>query len=295
MSTRRPVIISCALTGAGESFRKSPAVPITPAQIADQAIAAAQAGAAIVHVHVRDPATGLPSSRIELYAEVVERIRNAHTGVLINLTTGPGTMVDVSPTAPLTFGPIPHEPLMAPAERVAHVLALRPDICSLDVATMNMGEYAFVNVSKHLRAMAALIRSAGVLPELEVFDLGHVRLASHLIAQGDLELPGYFQLCMGVTWGAPATPEALALMRSLLPDGATWSAFGVGREQFPMVAAAATLGGNVRVGLEDNLYLEPGRLAQNNAELVAKAARIVRDLGFEVATPQDALSSLKPH
>jgi len=181
---------------------------------------------------------------------------------------------------------------MTPHERVAHVVKLKPDICSLDVATMNFGEAAFVNPPNHLREMAAEIAASGVTMELEVFDLGHARLASHLIATGAIPKSAYFQLCMSVPWGAPATPGVVAEMQRLLPPGAHWSAFGIGPDQFPMVAIAAILGGHVRVGLEDNLYLAPGRLARDNAELVAKAARIIGDLGYEVATPAQSRATL---
>ena len=293
MHKRPPVIISCALTGAGDTRAKNPAVPATPAEIANQAIDAARAGAAVVHVHVRDPLTGRSSTKLEYYADVVERIRGAGVDVLINLTTGPGTMLEVPLDAPFRVQPIAGAELITPRERVAHVLALKPDICSLDVATMNFGEAAFLNPANHLREMAALIRGAGVTIELEVFDLGHVRLASHLIATGAIpKAAAYFQLCLSVPWGAPATPAVVAEMQRLLPEGATWSAFGIGPDQFPMVAIAAISGGHVRVGLEDNLYVAPGRLAKDNAELVAKAARIVDDLGYEVATVAQARARL---
>lgn len=292
MSKRTPVIISCALTGAGDTRPKNPAVPATPVEIATQAIDAARAGAAIVHIHVRDPQTCRASTKLAYYAEVVERIRSSKVDVLINLTTGPGAMAYVPADAPFRVNPIPDEALLTPEERVAHVLALRPDICSLDVATMNFGEYAFVNPANHLRTMSQLIQSCGVTMELEVFDLGHVRLASHLVATGAIPSSAYFQLCLSVPWGAPATPTVVGEMQRLLPPGAHWSAFGIGPDQFPMVAAAAMLGGHVRVGLEDNLYVAPGRLARDNAELVAKAARIIDDLGFVVATAAQARQTL---
>ena len=292
MSKRPPVIISCALTGAADTRAKNPAVPASPQEIADQAINAAKAGASIVHIHVRDPETGKSSTKFAYYEEVVHRIRASRCDVLINLTTGPGTMLTVPTDAPFRVAPIPDAELMTPSERVAHVVKLKPDICSLDVATMSFGDAVFVNPANHLREMAAQIQACGVTMELEVFDFGHARLASHLIATGAIPKSAYFQLCMSVPWGAPATPTVLAEMQRLLPPGAHWSAFGVGPEQFPTVAMAAILGGHVRVGLEDNLYVAPGMLARDNAELVTKAARIVEDFGFQVATPDYARSTL---
>lgn len=292
MSKRLPVIVSCALTGAGDTRDRNPAVPASPREIADQAIDAARAGAAIVHIHVRDPDTGKPSTRFAHYEEAVQRIRASTCDVLINLTTGPGTMLTVPTDAPFRIAPIPDSELMTPEERVAHVVRLRPDICSLDVATMSFGEAVFVNPANHLREMAALIQGAGVIMELEVFDFGHARLASHLIATGAIPKSAYFQLCMSVPWGAPASPTVVAEMQRLLPPGAKWSAFGIGPDQFPMVAIASILGGHVRVGLEDNLYVSPGRLARDNAELVAKAARIIAELGYEVASVDHARATL---
>jgi uncharacterized protein (DUF849 family) len=292
MSKRPPVIISCALTGAGDTRPRNPAVPVSPREIADQTIDAARAGASVVHIHVRDPETGRSSTKFAYYEEVVQRIRASRCEVLINLTTGPGTMLTVPTDSPFRVASIPDAELMTPQERVAHVVKLKPDICSLDVATMNFGEAAFVNPANHLREMAAQIAAAGVTMELEVFDFGHARLASHLIATGAIPKSAYFQLCLSVPWGAPATPTVVAELQRLLPAGAKWSAFGIGPDQFPMVATAAILGGHVRVGLEDNLYVAPGKLARDNAELVAKAARIIEDLGYEVANPGHARATL---
>lgn len=292
MSKRPPVVISCALTGAGDTRSRNPAVPASPREIAEQAIDAARVGASIVHIHVREPDTAKSSTKFAYYEEVVQRIRDSRCDVLINLTTGPGTMLTVPTDAPFRVEAIADAELMTPQERVAHVVKLKPDICSLDVATMNFGEAAFVNTAQHLREMAKQIAQAGVTMELEVFDFGHVRLASHLMGLGAIPSSAYFQLCLSVPWGAPATPTVVAEMQRLLPAGAKWSAFGIGPEQFPMVATAAILGGHVRVGLEDNLYVSPGKLAQDNAELVAKAARIIEDLGYEVASPDYARKTL---
>lgn len=285
------VIISCALTGGGDTTGSSPHVPVTPAQIAAEALAARHAGAAVVHIHVRDPATGKPSRDVALYRETVRIIRASGSDVLINLTTGPGARYLPDPSVPGGAGK--GTTMAAPEDRVAHVLELRPDICSLDVATMNMGATAFVNVPAHLQRMAALIREAGVKPELEVFDLGHIELAKRLIADGFIATPPFLQLCTGVPWGAPATTEAMLAMRNALPAGALWSAFGISRHQFPMAAQAVILGGHVRVGLEDNLYLARGQLSPGNAPLVERAAAIVQALGASVATPDDARGILE--
>jgi uncharacterized protein (DUF849 family) len=282
----RPVIISCALTGGGDSTGSSPHVPITPAQIAAEALAARDAGAAIVHIHVRDPATGKPSRDVALYRETVARIRDARTDVIINLTTGPGARYVPDPAAPGGAGK--GSTMASPEDRVAHVLELKPDICSLDVATMNMGPNAFVNVPGHLEKMAAMIRDAGVKPELEVFDLGHIELAKRMIAQGLIEAPPFLQLCTGIAFGAPSTTEAVLTMRNALPAGAQWSGFGISRHQFPMAAQMVILGGHVRVGLEDNLYLSRGNLSPGNAPLVLRAASIIQALGDSVATPAEA-------
>jgi uncharacterized protein (DUF849 family) len=286
----RPVIVSCALTGGGDTTGVSPHVPITPEQIAKEALAARRAGAAIVHIHVRNPDTGAPSRDLELYRETVERVRDAGTDVIVNLTTGPGARFVPDPADPMRGGP---GSAMASAEaRVEHVLALRPELCSLDVATMNFGPHAMVNIPRDIEKMARLIRDAGVKPELEAFDLGHVALAARMVEQGFFDAPPFLQLCLGIPGGAPATTEAMLAMRSGLPQGAVWSAFGISRHQFPMVAQAAVLGGNVRVGLEDNLYLSRGVLAESNAQLVERAVRIIGELGLEVASPSQARSQL---
>ncbi len=282
----KATIITCAVTGSGDTVGKNPAVPVTPEQIAESAIGAARAGAAVAHIHVRDPETGVPAMDVALYREAVERIRGSGTDVLINLTTGPGARFVPGDDDPLAAGP--GTTLANPERRVEHIRALTPDICSLDVATMNFGERAFINVPAHLRKMARSIREAGVLPELEVFDAGHVRLAARLIADGHVPPPHLFQIVLGVPWGAPATPEAMLFMRDQLPEGVNWAAFGISHQEFPMVAQAVLLGGHVRVGLEDNLYLERGVLAPSNAALVERAVRIVREIGGTVAEPAEA-------
>ena len=285
----RPVIITCAVTGSGDTVSKSDKVPVTPAQIAHAAIDAGKAGASICHIHVRNPETGAPSMRRDLYAEVANRIRESDSNIVINLTTGPGAGFMPSADDPSRTR-VPGS-FRKPEERVAHVEELLPEVCSLDVATMNFGERAFVNVPAHLRVMAERIRAAGVKPELEVFDAGHLRLAATMVSEGLIDPPPMFQLCLGIPWGAPASPEAVGYMRSMLPGGALWAGFGISRLQMPMVAEVVNQGGHVRVGLEDNLYLERGVLA-SNAELVEKAAGIIALLGCRVATPDEARSIL---
>jgi len=283
---QRKVIISCAVTGSADTPGRNPAVPVTPEQIANSALDAAKAGAAIVHIHVRDPKTTKPSMETAHYREVVERIRAANSHVLINLTTGPGARFTHDERDPSKPGA--DSVLKSPAERVRHVVALKPDICSLDMGSLNMGDRVFVNTPAHLLAMAEAIKEAGVMPELEVFEAGHLLLAKRFIEQGTVKPPGMFQICLGIAWGQPATPEAMTYMRNLLPPDSPWFAFGISLHQFPMVAQTVLLGGHPRVGLEDNIYLEKGKLAPSNAALVEKAARIVEVLGDHLATPAEA-------
>jgi uncharacterized protein (DUF849 family) len=283
-------ILTCAITGASPSIGKHPAIPITPKQIADSASDAAKAGAAVVHIHVREPATGTPSMEFELYREVVGRIRDSNVEVLINLTTGPGARLYINQDDPMVPGPGTR---MCTAEvRVRHVLELKPEICSLDLANMWFGEAAFLNAPQIVTEMAELVQAAGVLPEIEVFDSGDIHLARHLLERGVLKPPGFFQIVLGVRYGASATPEAMLYMRNLLPPLARWSAFGISSQQFPMLAQAVLLGGNLRVGLEDTLYLDRGVIAPSNAALVEKAVGIMRSLGVEPATAAEARSIL---
>jgi uncharacterized protein (DUF849 family) len=287
---QRKVMISCAVTGSADTPGKNPAVPVTPSQIAQSAIDAARAGAAIVHIHVRDPQTTRPSMDKALYREVVERIRDSGSDVLINLTTGPGARF--TPGADDPFKPGSATNMKLPAQRVEHIIELRPDICSLDMGSMNMGSYVFVNPPNYLEAMAVAIRDAGVIPELEVFEAGHLLLARRMIETGHIKPPGMFQICLGIAWGQPATPEAMHYMRGMLPPASPWFAFGISLHQFPMVAQAVLLGGHVRVGLEDNIYLGKGQLAPSNAALVEKAVGIIEILGDHVATPAEARKML---
>ena len=282
----RNVIISCALTGAADSVGANPAVPVTPEQIAREAIEAASAGASIVHIHVRDRETGKASMDKALYAEVVDRIRQSGVDVLINLTTGPGARIAIGEDEPLDLGPA--TTLTRPENRVAHVRELKPDICSLDIGSFNFGPNIFVNTPTHVTKMAEMIRAAGVKPELEVFDLGGLRQARALVEGGHVDAPYLFQICLGIPWAADASAEIMTTMRNQLPEGAVWAAFGISRHNFPMMAEAVILGGHVRVGLEDNLYLARGKLAPGNAALVERAVAIIENLGETVAKPDDA-------
>lgn len=286
---RTPVVITCAITGSHQDFARHPDYPITPPQIARDCLDAAKAGAAVVHVHVRDPETGWPSIKEEYFHEIVARVRDAGSDVLINLTTGEGAVFQAREEDPSRSAE--RFPLLTPEQRVAHVESLKPDICTLDIATMNFGEFVFINSPEHLRRMARRIISAGVQPELEVFDTGQIVLANKLIAEKVLSGPYLFQLCLGISYGAPATQAAMSLMVDMLPPDAVWSAFGVGPKEFDVVAQAVALGGNVRVGLEDNLYLNRGEWA-TNAKLVDRAATLITALNRDIATPAEARALL---
>ena len=257
-----------------------------PRDIAREVIAAARAGAAIAHIHVRDPQTGSYSMELELYREVVGRIRDSGTDIVINLTTGAGARFIPGADDPRIGAP--ESSLAHPEARVAHVLDLKPELCSLDVATMNFGRHAMVNTPDHLARMAEMVQAAGVKPELEVFDLGHVRLARDLLDRGVIQGKPLFQLCLGIPWGADADARSMLCMKDSLPDGADWTAFGISRAQYPAVALAAAMGGHVRVGLEDNLYISRGKLAPGNAVLVERAVKLIEQLGANVASPADA-------
>lgn len=284
------VILTCAVTGGDDTAPRYESVPFTPQHIADEAISACKAGAAIAHIHVRDPQTGKPSMKLEAYREVVARIRDSGSPVIVNLTTGPGARFIPSSTEANTAAAGSN--LRTPQERVQHILELKPEICSLDMGSLNFGKGALLNVPAHIEEIAQGIRSAGVMPELEIFDLGHMALSLDMIRRGVVDANAIFQIVLGAPWGAPATTESLAAMKSLLPHGAKWAAFGVGRSEFPMVAQSYLLGGHVRVGLEDNLYLEKGVLAPDNASLVHKARSLIETLGGSLATPDEARALL---
>ncbi|GHI93061.1 3-keto-5-aminohexanoate cleavage protein [Streptomyces olivaceus] len=285
------VIITCALTGAGDTVRKSPHVPVTPEQIARSAVEAAGAGAAVVHIHVRDPETGDPSRDPKLYREVVERVKETGTDVVINLTAGMGGDLVIDPDDPLTH--LPGTDLVSGLERLPHVEDLLPDICTLDCGSLNFGDGSnlYVSTPDMLRTGARRIQELGVRPELEIFDTGQLWFAKQLLAEGLLDDPTVFQLCMGIPWGAPADPGVLQSMVNMLPDGARWASFALGRMQMPWVAQSILLGGHVRVGLEDNLYLGKGNKA-TNAQLVERAVAITESIGARVATPDEARATL---
>jgi uncharacterized protein (DUF849 family) len=284
----RNIIITCAVTGSGNSVGKHPDIPVTPKQIADAAVDAAKAGAAIAHIHVREPDTGAASRRPELFREVVERIRERETDVVLNLTTGMGGDLFLGPDDD-TLNLDGKTDCVGMAERMRHVEELLPEICSLDCGSFNYdeGSYVYVSTTDMLRLGASRMQAIGVKPELEVFDLGHVWFAKQLIAEGLIDDPPLFQVCLGIRWGAEAQTRNFQAMVDNLPPGANWSAFGVGPLEFPMVAQSAVLGGNVRVGLEDNLYLERGKFA-SNAQLVERARKIVELMGARVQSPDEA-------
>lgn len=287
------IIITCAVTGAGDTVGRHPAIPVTPEQIANAALEAASAGATIVHCHVRDPKTGKGARGVHLYAEVVERIRAKNKHVIINLTAGMGGDVEVGPgETPMKWGA--GTDLVGPAERLLHVKELRPEICTLDCGSLNFGDgnTIVVQTPAQLREQAKLIKSYGVKPEMEIFDTGNLWFAKQLCAEGLIDGPPLFQLCLGIPWGAPYDSETMAYQKAQLPPGAIWAAFGIGRNEFPAVAQAVLLGGHVRVGLEDNLWLEKGVHA-TNGKLVEKAVKIIELLGPKVATPNEGREILQ--
>ncbi len=285
-SGNRSTIISCAVTGSHTTREHNENLPVTPEEIADACIGAAQAGAAICHIHVRDPESGKPSMVLDYYQQVVERIRNDKTDLIINLTTGPGGRFVPSDDEPAVAGP--GTVLTTPQIRTEHVVQLRPEICSLDLNTMWFGQAAVINSPRNIKIMAQRIYDAGVKPELEVFDSGDIQLAHELLADGTLRDPTLFQIVTGVKYGFTATTETLHYARDLLPNGCTWAAFGASRMAFPMVAQAWLLGGHCRVGMEDTVYLSRGVKTPDNAALVTKAAGIISDLGGSIAGVDEA-------
>jgi uncharacterized protein (DUF849 family) len=288
------IFITCAVTGAGETVGKHPAIPVTPKEIADAAIEAAKAGAAIAHIHVRDPKTGSGARDPALYREVVSRVRDSGVDVVLNLTAGMGGDV--------VFGagenPLPLDPaftdMVGPLERLAHVEELLPEICTIDCGTMNFlaGDYVMTNTPSMLRTMARRVQELGVRPELEVFDSGHLVFVKHLIKEGLLDDPVMIQLCMGIPYGAPDDPLTLMAMVHQIPAGAVFSAFSIGRRQLPYVAMAALAGGNVRVGLEDNIYLGKGQFA-SNGQLVERAKIILEAMNVRILGPAEVRERLK--
>ncbi|MEI4262872.1 3-keto-5-aminohexanoate cleavage protein [Roseovarius sp. D0-M9] len=293
LTMNRDVFITCAVTGGGGTQDRSPHVPRSPEQIADSAIAAAKAGAAIVHCHVRDPETGAPSRDVKLYREVTDRIRASDTDVVLNLTSGMGgDMIFGDPEKPLPLNEAASD-MVGASERVAHVLECLPEITTLDCGTMNFAEadYVMTNTPGMLQAMGGMMTEAGVKPEIEAFDTGHLWYAKQLVKDGILEPDALVQLCMGVPWGAPNDMNTFMAMVNNVPDTWNWSAFSLGRDQMPYVAAAVLAGGNVRVGLEDNLMLDKGVLAENH-QLVTRAREIIERMGAKVMSPGDVRDKL---
>src|SRR5580704_17196042 len=288
------VFITCAVTGSGDTLGRHPGVPVTPEQIANASIEAAKAGAAIAHIHVRDPQTGKASRKLEFYREVVERIRSSNTDVVINLTAGMGgDLVLGAGEAPLPLSAEGTD-MVGPSERLAHVRELLPEICTLDCGTMNfaLGDYVMTNTPSTLRAMAKTVQDLGVKPELEVFDTGHLAFVKQLIEEKLLDDPCMIQLCMGIAYGAPDDLLTLMALVHQLPAESIFSAFSIGRNQLPYAAMAALSGGNVRVGLEDNLFLDRGVLA-SNGQLVERSATIVSAMGARVLGPAEVRARLK--
>ncbi len=284
------VVITCAVTGNQTTPDMTPHLPLTPEEIANSCLEASEAGAAVVHIHVRDPQTGRPSMELEYYRDVVERIRARDSQIILNITTGPGGRFSPDPEDPKLAGP--GTTLMRPEARVAHIPLLKPDICTLDLNTMNSGKEVVINTPGSVRRMAAVIRDARVRPEIELFDSGDIALCRDLIDDGTLEGPLLCSIVTGVKYGFQPSPETVLYARGLLPQGACWTAFGTGRMAFPMVAQSYLAGGHVRVGLEDAIYLRKGVLASSNAEMVEKARSIIEALGGEIATTRQAREAL---
>jgi len=293
LAMNRNVFITCAITGSGGTQDKSPHVPRSPKQIADSAIDATKAGAAVVHCHVRDPETGAPSRSLELYREVTDRIRSAEVDVVLNLTAGMGGDITFGSTeAPLPVNEQGTD-MVGATERMAHIAECLPEICTLDCGTMNFAEadYVMTNTPGMLRAMGKMMTDLGVKPEIEAFDTGHLWFAKQLVQEGTLASPALVQLCMGVPWGAPNDLNTFMAMVNAIPEDWDWSAFSLGRDQMPYVAASVLAGGNVRVGLEDNLFLEKGVLA-TNAQLVEKSVGIIEGLGARIMGPAEVRDQL---
>ena len=290
LNTTKEVFITCAVTGSGASHNKSDLVPRSPKEIAESAVDAAKAGAAIVHCHVRDPDTGEPARSPELYKEVTERIRDSKTDVIINLTAGMGGDVVFGPIeAPLPL--LPTTDMVGASERMQHVIECRPEICTLDCGTMNFADDVMANTPSILRSMAKIANDCDVRIEIEAFDTGHLWFAKQLVKEGIIPDPVLIQLCMGIPWGAPDDLNTFMAMVNNIPNDWVFSAFSIGKNQMPYVAAATLAGGNVRVGLEDNIYLEKGQLA-TNAELVEKASSIITNPGSTIIGPDEVRKKL---
>ncbi len=290
---KRKVILTCAVTGNAPFNPKHPNFPVTPAEICDSAVEAAAAGASVVHLHVRDPETGEGSFEPALFREVVNRVRQTGVDIVINVTCGGGALFLPDPED--EGRALPESDMLSAADRVRHIEDTLPEICSLDVTTGNQVEgemeFVYLNTTRTLRAMAKRFQEIGVKPEMEVFQMGDILFANQLVKEGLIDGPPLYQMVLGVLWGAPADPETMIYMRNLLPPEAVWAGFGIARMEMPMAAQAVLLGGNVRVGLEDNLYLERGVFA-SNGQLVERAGHIIEHLGCDVATPAETRDML---
>ena len=282
------VILTVSVTGSfGDAT--NPVLPITPNQIAESALEAYHVGAAATHIHVRDVKTGAASMEFHLYEETVQRIRD-HSDMIINLSTGAGARFVPDDREPMGLGP--GSTLCVPEKRIEHVLRLKPEICSLDVGSLNFSSHVFVNTLSHVEWMAEQIGAMGVKPELEVFDVGHIEIAGHLLKTGKVKRPPLFQLCMGIRWGIPATSANMVAMVERLPADSIWTGFGIAASAFPMLAQSILLGGNVRIGLEDTLFVAKGKRASSNKELVQRGSEIIKTLDKELATPDEARALL---
>jgi uncharacterized protein (DUF849 family) len=283
---RDKIFITCAVTGNLTTPEQTPHLPITPEEIADACLGAAEAGAAIVHIHVREPGSGKPSMELGYYRDVVERIRARNTQLILNITTGPGGRFVPSPDEPRLAAP--GTTLMVPEKRVEHIAVLRPEICTIDLNTMNSGKEVVINTPGNVRRMAKVMRDAGARPEVELFDSGDIALMHDLLRDGTLDRPPLCSFVMGVRYGFQPSPETVLYARDMLPAGAEFTAIGIGKAAFTAVAQSYLAGGHVRVGLEDSVYLSRGKLAPSNAAMVEKARHIVEDLGGQIATPREA-------
>nr|WP_298688577.1 3-keto-5-aminohexanoate cleavage protein [uncultured Dongia sp.] len=280
------VIITCAVTGNITTRENHPGLPVTPQEIAEACLDAADAGAAVVHIHVRDPATGKPSMELAHYRDVIERIRAKNNALILNITTGPGGRYQPGAEDPAVAGP--RTTLRRPELRVEHIAALKPDIATLDLNTMNSGQEVVINTPGSVKIMADIINGAGVKPELEVFDSGDIQLAHDLLKAGVLKSPPMFSIVTGIKYGFPSTPDVMAVASRMLPRDAVWTGFGVGRMSFPMAMQSYLLGGHIRVGMEDNTYIAKGVLTKGNGELVERGRDLVEKLGAQIAGPAEA-------
>lgn len=284
------IFITCAVTGNLTTPAQTPHLPVTPEEISDACLGAAEAGAAIVHIHVREPGSGKPSMELAYYRDVVERIRAKNTQLILNITTGPGGRFVPSPDEPRVAAP--GSTLMVPEKRVEHIAVLRPEICTIDLNTMNSGKEVVINTPGSVRRMAKVMSEAGVKPEVELFDSGDIALMNDLLADGTLGGPVLCSFVMGVRYGFQPCPETVIYARNMLPEDAEFTAIGIGKSAFTSVAQSYLAGGHVRIGLEDAVYLSRGDLAPSNAAMVEKARRIVEDLGGQVMTPREARETI---